>query len=91
MGALGRAEHAAWLAVGKDDGAAAFAHQATAHALQLAEALQKGEPCAGPDCDATVEYKGVGRPARYCGKRCRDRAAYRASRQRKRGQGLSDE
>ncbi len=53
-----------------------------AEALRIAETALEGQRCEGPECGKPIEYSGVGRPARYCGKRCRDRAAYRAKRQR---------
>jgi len=59
--------------------------RATGHvteALKIAEAALEGQRCEGPECGTPLEYSGVGRPPRYCGKRCRDRAAYRAKRQR---------
>lgn len=66
-------------------------HKLIAHALRLAEAMRAGEPCAGPECAYAVAYSGRGRPARYCSKRCRDRAAYRAAKQRKRMAGTPDD
>ncbi|MEV1009807.1 hypothetical protein [Streptomyces sp. NPDC049881] len=39
--------------------------------------------CAGPDCVNPVQDKGFGRPALYCGPRCKDRAAYLARKERR--------
>ncbi|MFF7093206.1 hypothetical protein ACFY9A_12535 [Streptomyces rubradiris] len=51
-------------------------------ALQIAESVLTGQECALPGCRNPIEYKGTGRPALYCGKGCRDRAAYRKKRER---------
>lgn len=83
---LRAAEAAAWEQVGGADERTVKLHALIAEALRAAEELRAGEPCAGPECGLSVEYSGVGRPARYCSKRCRDRAAYRAARQRERGE-----
>ncbi|GGS84054.1 hypothetical protein GCM10010222_27010 [Streptomyces tanashiensis] len=79
---LREAEAVAWESVHGSDERTLRLHKLTADALRAAERLRAGEPCAGPECGRTVAYSGVGRPARYCSKRCRDRAAYRAARQR---------
>lgn len=82
---LRAAEAAAWDQMRGTDERTVELHALIAGALRAAEALRAGEACAGPECGLSVEYSGVGRPARYCSKRCRDRAAYRAARQRERG------
>lgn len=63
----------------------AMAH--VSEALRIAETALEGQRCEGPECGNPLEYSGVGRPARYCGKSCRDRAAYRAKRQRAQREG----
>lgn len=82
LSTLQEAEATAWESVRGGDERTQRLHRLVANALGVAESLCAGEPCAGPECGRTVEYGGVGRPARYCSKRCRDRAAYRAARQR---------
>ncbi|MEW2528837.1 hypothetical protein [Streptomyces sp. NPDC047071] len=80
---LRSAESHAWDAVlTLDREKATQAHDHVRAALTAIEALGAGQPCAGPQCGATLAYAGTGRPARYCSRRCRDRAAYRARRQR---------
>lgn len=82
LSTLREAEAVAWESVNGRDDRTLRLHALIAGSLRAAEALRAGEPCAGPECGHTVEYGGLGRPARYCSKRCRDRAAYRAARQR---------
>jgi hypothetical protein len=63
------------------------AHGLIAAALRKAEALYRGDNCAGPSCTNTLAYSGTGRPALYCCRRCRDRAAYAAKRQQQASEG----
>ncbi len=66
----------------KSTGARTRARVYLTTALNIAETALGGQRCEGPECGKPVEYSGIGRPARYCGKRCRDRAAYARKRQR---------
>lgn len=79
---LRAAEEAAWEAVSGKKGGAEKAHKLIAEALEIAQLLSQAPPCALPGCKDPVEYSGQGRPAQYCSRRCRDRAAYAARRQR---------
>jgi hypothetical protein len=65
------------------DQRAAKIHELAHSAIRAVLAAQRGEPCAGPACGNAVEYSGVGRPALYCSRRCRDRAAYVAKRRQR--------
>lgn len=62
------------------------AEEAYEHArLTLAlvdEILFPANRCAGPDCVKPVQDKGFGRPAKYCDRRCKDRAAYRTRKEK---------
>lgn len=82
MATLREAETVAWEAVWGDRDAADKAHRLIIAALQLVEAAQHGQRCEASSCENVVEYSGVGRPARFCSRSCRDRAAYVARRQR---------
>jgi hypothetical protein len=82
-GALQRAECTAWDAIGKGGQTADEVHACVSEALKLVESLLfPAGGCAGPDCSNAVPDKGIGRPALYCSARCRDRAKYRARKQR---------
>ncbi|MFI7357335.1 CGNR zinc finger domain-containing protein [Streptomyces avidinii] len=82
-GALQRAEAAAWDGVIADHPTAQEIHNAVREALTLVDAVLFPEGgCAGPGCTDPVPDKGIGRPARYCSPRCKDRAAYRARKER---------
>jgi hypothetical protein len=81
---LRAAEAAALEALDGTPDSAEKAHRLIARALHSAEAAQQGARCAAPTCENVVEYSGTGRPALYCSRRCRDRAAYTA-RQQQRG------
>ncbi|WP_327168524.1 hypothetical protein [Streptomyces subrutilus] len=67
------------------------AEEAYEHArLTLAlvdEILFPANRCIGLDCVNPVQDKGIGRPALYCGQRCKDRAAYARKRQTHSGKG----
>ncbi|MFF4578237.1 hypothetical protein ACFY15_07535 [Streptomyces sp. NPDC001373] len=77
------AEQATREAMFTGDPAASSAHQSIVSALEIVDALLfPADGCAGPDCVHPVQDKGFGRPALYCGQRCRDRASYRARKQR---------
>ncbi|MCW2873726.1 MAG: hypothetical protein JWL99_5046 [Streptomyces oryziradicis] len=80
---LRAAEAAALEALDGMPGSAEKAHRLIARVLHSAEAAQQGARCAAPTCTDTVEYSGIGRPALYCSRRCRDRAAYAAKRQQR--------
>jgi endogenous inhibitor of DNA gyrase (YacG/DUF329 family) len=80
---LRTAEAEAWKAVNGNQESREVAHRLIADALRMAEAASQAPPCTLPTCDNPVEYSGSGRPALYCSRRCRDRAAYAARRQRK--------
>lgn len=81
--AMQRAEYTAWEAVGTGHPTAETVHAHIREALALVESvLFPAGGCAGPDCANPVPDKGIGRPALYCGTRCRDRAKYRARKQR---------
>ncbi|GAU69917.1 Syd protein [Streptomyces sp. NBRC 110611] len=88
-GAIQHAEELAWSAIASGHPTAEELHGAMREALEFVDAiLFPAEGCEGPDCSNPLQYKGVGRPARYCSARCKDRAAYRAKRQRlQRGEG----
>ncbi|MFF9188350.1 hypothetical protein [Streptomyces rochei] len=81
--AVQRAEAAAWEAIGTGGPKAEAAHEYARLALALVdEILFPANRCAGPECVNPVQDKGIGRPALYCGQRCKDRAAYARKRQR---------
>lgn len=65
-----------------DKGACARARIHLRKAQSIAESAINGQRCIGPECGNPIEYKGAGRPAVYCGKPCRDRAAYRRKREK---------
>jgi hypothetical protein len=86
--AVQRAEAAAWEAIGTGDPRAEAAHEYARLALAVVdEILFPANRCAGPDCVNPVQDKGFGRPALYCGQRCKDRAAYARKRQRAQREG----
>ncbi|MFI8422345.1 hypothetical protein [Streptomyces sp. NPDC085479] len=80
---VAEAEEAARDALFTGDLTAPKVHESIASALEMVDALLfPAGGCAGPDCTNPVPHKGLGRPALYCGQRCRDRAAYRARKER---------
>ncbi|MFC7922216.1 CGNR zinc finger domain-containing protein [Streptomyces cinereoruber] len=82
-GAVQQAREAAWLALDSNHPAAGKAYESISEALALVDAvLFPVGGCAGPECTNPVPDKGIGRPARYCSPRCKDRAAYRARKER---------
>lgn len=81
--AVQRAESLAYDALTTGHPTAHEVYAATLEALELINAvLFPAGGCAGPECSNTVPDKGIGRPALYCGPRCKDRAAYMRKRQR---------
>lgn len=63
----------------------AYAYEHIATALGIAESVLTGQECALPACKNPIPHREPGQPGRtalYCGKRCRDRAAYQTRKQR---------
>lgn len=86
--AIKRTETAAWEALGTGHPKAEAAYEHARIALALVdEILFPANRCAAPDCVEPVQDKGFGRPALYCGQRCKDRAAYRARKERAQREG----
>jgi len=86
--AIQRAEAEAWAAIPTGHPTAETVHAAVREALELVNAvLFPSGGCAGPECSNTVPDKGIGRPALYCSRRCKDRAAYRARKDRAQREG----
>lgn len=87
-GAIQRAESAAWAAIPTSHPTAETVHTAVLEALEMVNAvLFPAGGCAGPECTNPVPDKGIGRPAVYCSRRCKDRAAYRARKERAQREG----
>ncbi|GGQ29609.1 hypothetical protein ACFFKE_12895 [Streptomyces mutabilis] len=82
-GAIRRAESLAYEALPTGHPTAHEIHAALTEALEIVDAvLFPAGGCAGPECTNPVPDKGMGRPALYCSRRCKDRAAYRARKER---------
>lgn len=82
-GAIQRAESLAYDAMPTGHPTAHEVHAALVEALDLVNlVLFPAGGCAGPECTKPVPDKGMGRPALYCSRRCKDRAAYRARKER---------
>jgi hypothetical protein len=63
----------------------AYTYEHLETALSIVESVLTGQECALPTCKNPIPYREPGQPGRtalYCGKRCRDRAAYQARKQR---------
>ncbi|GGW18656.1 hypothetical protein GCM10018980_58420 [Streptomyces capoamus] len=66
-------------------GSLAYAYGSIETALRIAESVLTGQECALPACKNPIPHREPGQPGRtalYCGKRCRDRAAYQTRKQR---------
>ncbi|MFG3211040.1 hypothetical protein [Streptomyces tendae] len=82
--AMERTLAATWEAIDTANPKAEAAYEYARITLALVdEILFPANGCAGPDCVNPVRDKGFGRPALYCGQRCKDRAAYRARKERR--------
>lgn len=87
-GAIQRAESLAYDALPTGHPTAHEVHAALMEALELVNlVLFPAGGCAGPECTKPVPDKGMGRPALYCSRRCKDRAAYRARKERAQREG----